>query len=313
MSSSSFYPPLLPEGGRIGLVSPSRWAAPARLKALKNALESRGLEVVVHPQNEQRYGWLAGAAKDRAAAIMDMFLDPSIDAIMCVRGGTGALEILPLLDYKAIAAHPKPFVGYSDITCLLHAITRHTGMVTYHGMMSWQEGRFDPRSLEDSFHVISCGSQAKSLTFPQAHVRREGCATGPLIGGNLSLLSCLAGTDYLCCPKEFILFVEDVDEPLYVLDRTLTHLRLAGFLESVSAVIVGEMCDIEDETPNPDEPPEAWFGQSLEVIIEKHIPSHVPLAFNVPCGHGAYVTTLPFGAMVKTVFSKSGLSVSFAP
>lgn len=312
-SFSSFYSPVLPEGGTIGVVSPSRWAEPARIIELKTRLEGEGYRVIIHPQNELRDGWLAGSDEAKVAALMEMFVDPSIDAIMCTRGGAGASRLLDRLDYDLIRQNPKPFIGYSDVTCLLHAITRKTGMITYHGAMGWREDRFDPRTLADLLYVVGAAPKEKQLVFPQATVVREGNVSGPLVGGNMMLLQSLVGTPYDLCLQDSILFIEEIDEPLYVLDRILTHLRLSGRFKGVNAVIVGDMCLIEGEHPDPNAPPEAWYGKTIEEIVKSNVPATIPLAFNVPCGHADYVTTFPIGAMVDVTFAPSNVSVTFAP
>ncbi len=316
MSDSIFkavFPPPLPQGGTIGVFSPSRYAEPAWFEEMKKRVEAEGYKLVVHQQNSLRKGWLAGDEKSKAAALMELFLDPKIDAIMCVRGGMGALCFLDLLDYDVIAKNPKPFIGFSDVTCLLSAITKKTGMVTYHGPMGWNfiEENFVPQTGADFFKMIGAGVSCKELSFPQASIVRGGDVNGILLGGNMSLLQCLAGTSYDLNVPHSILFIEDVAEPLYRIDRMMTHLRMAGKFESVQAVLVGEMVNIKDATPNPSEPADAWYGKGIEEIMLDHLPSDIPVAFNIPCGHRKYTTTFPVGAEVNLSLASTGVSMSF--
>lgn len=308
-----FYPPALPKGGTIGVIAPSRWAEPARLAELKARLEGEGYAVIIHPQNDLRNGWLAGSDEDKLKALHEMFADPTIDAIMCARGGAGAYRLLDKVDYDLIAANPKPFIGFSDVTCLLSAITKKTGMITYHGPMGWREPRYAPQTLQDLLHVIGDKPAKKKLHFPQATIERTGRAKGIMRGGNMALLQVVMGTSYDFRADKTILFLEDVDEPLYVIDRMLSHLRMAGCFEGVQAVLVGDMMLIEDEYPDPNEPPEAWYGKTIKDMFVEHVPADIPLAFDVPCGHDDYVTTFPVGAEVEVDLTSEFLRVSFAP
>ena len=132
--SAKFPPPLKP-GGSIGVISPGRWPKPEWIDKGKALLKKHGYQVVVHAQNYHKEGQLGGPDAVRAEAIMDMFMDRTIDAVICARGGTGSLRLLDKLDYKVIKKNPKPFMGYSDITVLLQSITKKCGFVTYHSPM----------------------------------------------------------------------------------------------------------------------------------------------------------------------------------
>jgi len=290
-----FFPPPLPKQGTVGLVAPSRWPKEGLVELLQTKLEARGLKLIVHEQVAMHEGRLAGPDAARAAAIRAMVCDARIDAIFCARGGTGALRLLDLLDYEVLRAHPKPFVGYSDVTALLHAITAQTGMVTFHGPMasSFVPPYDDPRTEDDLFAVLMDPTQTRG--FGGLRVARAGAAQGRLFGGCLTLLHSLLGTPYDWPAEGSILFIEDTAEPLYNIDRMMTHLRLAGKLNGVSAVLVGEMIGLTDD----EEPEDTPFGKSIEQIVAEHVPPDVPLAFGLPCGHGRYLTTLPIGAQVS--------------
>lgn len=305
-ASSSFFPPLLSVGGKVGIVATSRWPEPAWIEAFTQKLEGWGLDVVVHKQCAMKNGILAGSDAARAEALMEMFADPSIKAIFCARGGTGASLLLDRLDYDSIKKNPKPFVGFSDVTVLLNAITARTGLVTFHGPMGWNfiPEQWDERTEKELFAMIMAGEGERVLMLPDAAVDVAGVAEGCLIGGNLSLLQTLIGTPYDWSAKDGILFIEDVEEPLYKIEQKMAHLRLAGKFDGVRAVLVGEMVGILDEKPDLDPEEHTVYGHSLKDIVRKHVPPQIPLAFNVPCGHGKHLMTFPVGASVRVTLEK---------
>jgi muramoyltetrapeptide carboxypeptidase len=292
----------------VGIVSPGRWPDPAWIDMPKAFLESRGYQVVVHAQNYLKEGQLAGSDAARAEAIMDMFMDATVDAILCARGGTGALRLLDKLDYDVIRKQPKPFVGFSDVTVLLHAISQRCGFVTYHGPMGWnfaQPGN-DPRTGPELINVIGNRRKHCRLHYPEVEIVHPGRAEGVLKGGNITLLQHLIGTPFDWSPDGAILFIEEADEPLYKIDRALNHLRLAGKFRNVRAVLVGEMVDIADSETGFAREGERPYGRDLRDIILEYVPPNVPLGFNFPCGHGNYITTLPVGAAAQLTLGARG-------
>ncbi len=306
----SFFPPSLKPGGTIGIVSPASWLKPAILAEAKKTLEKCGYKVVVHPQNHLRDGRLAGNDKARAKAIMDMFNDPKIDAVLCARGGVGgSMRLIDHLDFKRIAKNPKPFIGFSDVTFLLQAISKKCGFVTYHGpASSWLTGERNPKTLNDFLTVVGSKKKTIELNFVKTKTLRAGKAKGKLIGGNLTLLQDLIATDYDWSGKDTILFIEDVDEALYKIDRMLQHFRLAGKLKGLCAVLVGEMVAMTDG-----ETPAEKYGKSLEQIIMDVLPRDIPVCMDFPCGHSNYLTTLPVGAAVEVNIGKNNTKLSFKP
>ncbi|HUY67818.1 MAG TPA: LD-carboxypeptidase [Alphaproteobacteria bacterium] len=311
LASPAVFPPPLKEGGTIGIVSPARWPKREWIARGKALLEQHGYEVVVHAQNYLKEGQLAGSDAARAEAIMDMFADRTIDAIMCARGGTGSLRLLDKLDYKAIKRNPKPLVGFSDITLLLHALHRRCGFVTFHGPLLWNFAESDdPRSAKVLFAILS-GEGTRSLRISKIDCVRHGHAEGVLTGGNISHLEHLMGTSYDWSTRDGILFIEDVDEPIYKIDEKLRHMRLAGRFEGVRAVIVGEMIDISDGETGLNRKGEKPYGRSLREVFLENLPPDVPLCFDFPCGHGKYITTLPVGASVRLALGKNGAELSF--
>ncbi len=308
------FPQALRSKGTIGIVSPSRWPEREWIDKAEAFFRSRGYNVVVHAQNYLQEGRLAGSDAARAEAIHDMFADRTIDAIVCARGGTGALRLIDLLDYKLIGKNPKPFVGFSDATVLLHAIKQRCGFITYHGPMGWNfaQPANDERTGADLLSVIGTKKKSLKMHYPEVKCRRAGKAEGVLAGGNMTLLQNLIGTPYDWTAKDAILFIEDVGEPLYKIDNRLKQFRLAGKFRDVRAVLVGEMVDLIDGEPGDSPAGEVPYGRTLERIVEEHVPPGVPLAFNFPCGHGKFITTLPLGARVQIALSARGAELAFA-
>lgn len=306
-----FFPPALKPKGTVGIVSPARWPEPQWLEACRVVFERRGYRTVLHPQNYLHDGQLAGSDAARTDALMEMFRDPSIDAILTSRGGSNAIRIVDRLDYDEIKRNPKPFIGFSDISLLLNAITQQTGMVTYHGPMAWNfANNPDPRVEEDFFAVLQNASADFTRYYADVEVMRQGSAEGILVGGNLTRLELLMSTAYDWSAHSGILFLEDVDEVLYKIDEKLRHLRLAGRFNNIQAIIIGEMVDIGDGETGFARPTDKPFGRTLRQIFLDNLPPDIPLCFDFPCGHGRYLTTLPLGARVRLTLGSSGAELT---
>jgi len=306
------YPSPLKKNATFGLVSPSRWLEPEALVGAQKLLEKYGYKVVIHPQNFLKDGFLAGPDASRVDAIMDMFQDQSIDAVLCARGGSSAIQIVDKLDYLQIQRNPKPFIGFSDITVLLQAITKVTGLVTYHGpMASTFSDSYDPRTIDDFFAVLQNTEQTLTRFFPNVDCVTAGRAEGILMGGNLSRLELLMATPYDWSSTDTILFIEDVDEVLYKIDEMLHHLRLANRFQGVRAILVGDMVDIRDGETGFRDPEDKVFGRDLRRIFRESLPADIPLCFNFPCGHGPYLTTFPRGGRVALDLNTHGASLSY--
>lgn len=298
----SSFPSPIPAGGVVGIVAPSRWAKPEAIEQLVAFLAGEGLGAKIHPNCLLREGILAGDETARAQGVHDMFADPEISGIMCVRGGGGAGLLLDRLDFDLIRRNPKPLIGYSDATVLLNAIAQQTGLVTFHGPMasSFDSTRFDPRTAQDWRTMLRPGGSRK-LSFSGVEVARSGQAKGRLVGGNSAALQSLIGTRLDWSAQDAVLFIEEVGEPLFRIERTLNQFRMAGKFDGVRAVLVGEVLGVPDNDPSV---PSEWhtpYGRSLQSIVKTYVPETVPLAFQLPCGHGDYVTTFPVGAEVEVL------------
>lgn len=308
------YPPLLPPNGTVGVVAPSRWPTKPMVEGVVDLFEAKGYEVVVHDQCFLQNGTLAGSDAARAEALNDMFADGTIDAIFCARGGSGAMLIVDRLDYELIRSNPKPLIGMSDITGLLQAVTSQTDIVTFHGPVGYNflPEQFEAYSEQDMFYMITGDRTERRLRFPTAEPHRQGTAEGRLVGGNMCLLQSLIGTPYDWSGEGAILFIEEVREPLYKIERMMAQMRLAGKFEGLRAVLVGEMVGVVDEKgPEPAPDGDTPYGRTLKEIILKHLPDGVPIAFNLPCGHGRYTTTLPIGAAVQVSIKQDTCELVF--
>jgi muramoyltetrapeptide carboxypeptidase len=290
-------PKALPANGRIGLVSPARAFPQDMLDKGKAELERAGFQVYVHPQTASKHHQLGGTDEERARALMELFTDPSVDAILCTRGGTGSHRLLSLLDYDLIARNPKIFCGFSDITMLLAALHKKAGLIGFHGPMLWNMQGQQPVELMDNFRDMLTGKLVnKKQSFMQAEVLREGKAAGRLVGGNITLLQHLIGTQSDVDTDGAILLIEDTEERWSDVDRSLYHLKRAKKFEKIRGLIVGEFSDMLEEKYGPWE--DNYKGELLKLV-----PPGVPILVNYPCGHGKNMVTLPIGAQVSLEIS----------
>jgi muramoyltetrapeptide carboxypeptidase len=282
-------PARLDDGARIGIVSPAYWLDDERFQRAVGVFENAGFTIARGKSTQLRQDIFAGSPEARAADIMAMFADPSIDAIICARGGYGGNRVLPLLDYDVIRDNPKIFVGYSDTTGMLASIARHAGLVTFHGPMltTWGRQTVD-YNMATLRRVLSGESDVRIDSTQECHARvlRSGRARGALWGGNLTLINERLGTPEQLDFDGSILFIEDVDEKLYAFDRMLLHLRASGSLERISGLVVGEMLEMGDS--------DVPFGKTVnEIVLDICGDLDIPIISNFPCGHGDCQATLP--------------------
>ncbi len=299
-------PRRLAPGQTIGIVAPS--AAPndpERIRYAIETVESLGFKVRAGAHLFDRDGYLAGSDAARAADLNEMFADDGIDAIWCVRGGYGAMRLLPALDYALIQRKPKALIGYSDITALHMAIHRHAGLVTFHGPVAFRA--FTPYTLGEIKRVLWTAAAPVRLGAPPPFEPRAGQvdwenrvarlvpgkARGRLLGGNLCLMAHLSGTPYFPDLHGAILFLEDVEEPYYRIDRFLTQLWLSGALAGVAGVAFGKFTNCE---------PSAFFLQNRpleDILAERFRALGVPTVAGLMIGHVEDQTTLPVGCLAE--------------
>jgi muramoyltetrapeptide carboxypeptidase len=296
-------PPKLVPGSRIALIAP---AGPllekddlTRAEALCRAL---GYEPVLGRNAYSQHGYLAGTDDERLSDLNQALQDPSLAAVWCIRGGYGVTRLLERVDYAAMARAPKVLIGFSDITALLNAVTRAAGVVTFHGpvarasMPAFSRAHFELVLTRSDFS----GRLGRLQDPPDVLIPRDsrivtlrgGAAEGPLAGGNLTLLQSLIGTPWFPDLSGAILFLEDVGEQLYRVDRVLAQLRAIGALQRLAGIIVGRFTDLDragqDGALGFDQVLATYFG-----------PLNIPVAYGFPIGHIDAQWTLPLGIRAR--------------
>jgi muramoyltetrapeptide carboxypeptidase len=308
----------LPPGGTIGVAAP---ASPydARSEVLRGVewWEAQGYRVKLADGVFARDDYVAGDAEQRAADLNALFADPEVDVVQALQGGYGSAQTIPHLDFDAIAANPKPFVGFSDITALHVAIRRRTGMPTIYG--NGLVGVGDPQSTkftrERLLKVLGGdvgGEVPRNPDDPYVRAIHAGKVSAPLVGGCLWLLLQTMGTPWEIDLEGAILFFEDYKAPPYYVDGMLTQLGHAGKLDGVVGVVVGEMegCDWGDQRQASD-----WArSRSLEDVLEEHLePLGVPVLYRLPLGHGKHLAALPLGVRYTLDADSRTLTVDESP
>jgi muramoyltetrapeptide carboxypeptidase len=290
-------PRALRRGDRIAVVAPASSFARDEFDAGIAELRRLGFEPVYEDSIFARDGYVAGDASVRAAAFRRAWADPDVAALIAVRGGYGSVHILPLLDRDDVRRTPKPFIGFSDNTSILAWLTTRCGIVSFHGPML--EGRLahgESAYDRDTFtRVLSVDAPAGEIAHPALEALRPGEASGPLVGGTLTQLLASFRTPFeFDPPAGHVLFIDEVAERPYRLDRMLTQLRLSGCLARASALVFGEL-------PRCDEPGESPVT-ARDVITRVLADFSGPVLFGLPSGHttGACLT-LPFGVRARVV------------
>ncbi len=292
-------PRALASGQTIGLLAPSSGLPDTeKLPIAVGYLESLGYKVTAAESCLARYGYLAGPDALRAGDINRFFADDTVDAILCVRGGYGASRILGSLDYDVIRANPKVFSGYSDITALHSAFREKANLVTFHGLMAVSDmarEENDAFSAASFWRAVGDPAPIGPVLNPEGFPRETlvpGRAKGPLIGGNLSLLISLMGTPYAYDFDGAILFMEEIDESRYAVDRYLAQLKNAGVFDRCAGVLLGEFTDITTS----DEEHSLTLPQVFEDLLGD---IGKPVLAGIRCGHCTPNLTLPFGVMCE--------------
>ena len=293
------FPAPLNKGNIIGIMAPSSRVDKDILSQAERLIEKRGFQVYIHPQTYLKNHQSAGTPEQKAAAFHDLIAEKDISAIFCARGGNGAGMMLEHLDFKLIAKNPKIIMGYSDVTALLNAIYKKTGIVGFHGPMGHGLIKQPKKQIDQCFAMLS--GEFAALDMPKVTILKRGKASGTLLGGNLSVLCSLLGTPYAPNFNGAILFIEDVGEEMSRIDRNLRHLRNAGIFKQLTGLIVGSFTDIQDKGKTP-------YGFSLkECILNATDGIDIPVLLNAPLGHGKDLYTLPVGAIARL----NGTALSF--
>jgi muramoyltetrapeptide carboxypeptidase len=279
----------LPVGSRVALVAPAGpLGSPAELaQSVANAI-ALGWEPVVGQFANAREGYFAGADGDRLHDFAWALDDPTIDGIWCVRGGYGAMRLLPALDVSRVAFAGKPLIGFSDITAL-HALWQRAGVVSYHGPtarapLTEYSRRWLTAALQSDAPLEFASTGIDSVT--------TGVARGRLVGGNLALLAALSGTPWQFDMRDAIVVIEDIGEAVYRLDRMLVQLRLAGAFDGCAGIIFGQFTNCPEQTEDG--------ARSLRSVIdETAMAAGVPVVANAPFGHITEQWTLPLGELAE--------------
>ena len=297
-------PQRLQSGDTVGLIAPASGVfEPATIREGRETLKSLGYKVKLGKNISKQFGYLAGSDKGRVDDLHRMFKDDKVKAIVAIRGGYGSMRILNLIDYELIKNHPKILLGYSDITALHLAIHAVTGLVTFHGPVAIS--RFSQYTQKYFYQVVSSSSAIGEIEHPEpvyklhptAHffTIHGGKAHGKLIGGNLTLLTALLGTPFDYDTTNKIVFIEEVGEEPYSIDRMLTQLFLAGKLQSAAGIVIDRCakCGPRDYKP-------AFINTlSVEEVIKDRLQNlKIPIVFGFSLGHVADKPTLPLGIEV---------------
>jgi muramoyltetrapeptide carboxypeptidase len=295
LSGKPIRPPRLKAGDTIGVVAP---AGPFERRLFSqgvSALESMGFQIRVPDEIFEKAGYLAGDDAHRARLVNRLFEDPGIDAIICARGGFGSMRILPRLDFDAIRKNPKIFMGFSDITALLTAITQRGGLVSFHSpVVTTLAGAL--KNTRNSLLAAVSSATPLEVRAASGIVIQAGRAQGPVIGGNLATLCHLLGTPYQPGFKNYILLLEDQGEALYRIDRMVFQMKLAGCFEGIAGLVLGSF---------------EGCGSIKGVfrVVEEHFRDiSGPILAGFDVGHGKQNLTVPFGLNATLDAAKHMLS-----
>lgn len=266
-------PPPLLKGDKVGIVAPARFVGQENYAAICSTIESYGYRTVRGLTTRLEHGIFAGTDSERAADLQQMIDDTEIRAIFCVRGGYGCVRMVGKVDFSGLLRSPKWLVGFSDIT-VLHAALTQLGVESVHGQMPVNFSK-PQASVDELFSVLE--GRLPNYTFA-GDCNRAGDAQGVVCGGNLSIVCSLIGTPWQLNTDGKILFIEDVGEPLYRIDRMMRQLREAGMLTNLAGLVCGYFTDAEDSTPS--------FGLTANQIVMDAVADYgYPVAFGFEAGH----------------------------
>jgi muramoyltetrapeptide carboxypeptidase len=323
--ASIIKPKALRRGDAIGVIAPAGPVNRERMERALGRVRERGYRITTYGDIYRSRGYLAGDDATRAAELMAAFTDPETAAVWCARGGYGVARILDRLDFDVIGRNPKVFVGFSDITLLHVAIQQRTGLITFHAP-NLQDGFGKPDDMpvaneaalwqavleaDDQGDSISISDRGYSFDFDnvdnlELRSISAGVAMGRLIGGNLAVICGVMGTSFEIETAGRILFLEDISERVYRIDRYLSQLRLAGKLSALAGVLLGTFSYEEDDKADEQSDIHTLFKEYLE-------PFGVPVLAGFPAGHERYNLALPMGAVVEVDADKKRVKVCERP
>ena len=278
-------------GSTVGIVCPASGASMQDISDFAGLCREWGVRVKLGKNISRRNGYLSAPDEDRASELMGFIEDPEVDAVVCARGGYGVMRILPMLDFTAIRQAGKIIMGFSDITALLIAANQLSGIVTFHGPVA--SSTFDPFTVQSLQDVVLPESTTNLTTFSNNRltVIKDGIAQGKLTGGNLALVVSTLGTKFEIDTTDAILFLEEVNEEPFRVDRMLTQLWLAGKLQAAKAIALGNFRDCEARGTSITGP-----SFTLSQVFEERLASlGIPVVYGLPFGHVKSKLTLPLG------------------
>ncbi len=293
-----FQPSILKKGDKIGLVAPAGKIEKLKIQNAQKILESQGYQVILGNHIFDEYHIFAGTDEDRASDFQFMLDHEEIKAIICARGGYGSIRIIDKLSFDVFEKHPKLLIGFSDIT-IFHSRLNHLHFGSLHATMpiNFTKNIADSSSLQKLIDYLNGKLNKYELETHQ--LNRLGYAEAELVGGNLSIICSLNATDYELNTYGKILFLEDLNEDLYHLDRLMLNLKLSGKLEHLEGLIIGGMSDMRDG--------ETSFGKSAYEIIHEAVQDYnYPVIFDFPAGHIDNNWPLPLGKKVTLDVDKNG-------
>ena len=279
----------------IGIIALSGVIDKEKLNFAINNLKSLGYNVKLSKNIFDTNRYLAGNDNNKIKELEEFFSNPEIDIIMAARGGYGAIRLIDKIDYNILKNHPKIFTGFSDVTALLLMIYRKTGMVTYHGLMATPDFGFDCEIDEFSFRQFQAAINDEELNLEGNKIYRDGAAEGIIWGGNLATLVSLCGTDFI--PNEdFIFFAEDLNEPVYKIDKMFTQLfNIKEFKKYCKGIVLGDFLDCGNEK---------WLEEFFVEFSEIH---QIPIVGGFKITHNRKKITIPIGK--KAILSGANLKI----
>ena len=282
-------PKALKKGDSIGVIAPGGAIFnKSSIEKCKIKLDAVGLNIVAGKTLSTQHGYLSDTDENRAKEIMEMFTNPNIKGIVAMRGGSGCARVLPFLDYDLIKQNCKPFIGMSDITALLTAFYTKAEMTSFHGPVGYSTWTDFTKKYFTKTLFSKKETEMLAPAKSNFYTISKGIAQGELIGGNLTVFSQLVGTPYLPHMHGKLLFMEDINEEPYRIDRMLMQLKLAGILSQVNGIIIGEC-----RKCNPEEPEKSL---SLKQVLQDHFSNlNIPVFYGAKFGHIKDKWTLPVG------------------
>lgn len=295
-------PPYLQPGDKVAIVCTARKFSVEEAQPAIALLESWGVQVVLGQTIGLDNFQLGGTDEERVADLNQQLQDPEIKAIWCARGGYGTVRIIDSVDFSPMEEHPKWMIGFSDVTTL-HSHVHNLGIATIHGIMAFSVPLAKEKSKTSLYQALF--GQPLSYTIEAASGNRNGKASGILVGGNLSILYSLLGSVSSIDTKGKILFIEDLDEYLYHVDRMMHNLKRNGMLHDLAGLVIGGMTDMHDNS--------IPFGYNAqEIILDLVKEYNYPVVFHFPAGHGVSNWALKLGTIVELEVTDDHVTVAFS-